>query len=70
LALGEANDRYWIALGDYYMERSAEGTATLSYLNDGSVAVADAERMRERLLRELEIYVYRFNGLFTEPPRG
>jgi phosphoglycerol transferase MdoB-like AlkP superfamily enzyme len=68
LALEEVDDRYWMALGDYYIEQSAEGTATLSQLSDGAVPVADAAKVRARLLRELERQVRRFNELFTESP--
>jgi hypothetical protein len=70
VALGEVAGRYWIALGDHYMERSAGDTAILSYLSDDTATLDDPAKIEARLLRELEIYVLRFNQLFKERPRG
>ncbi len=69
LAMGEVDDRYWMAFGDHYFEQAADGTVTLSYLSDGALPVADAANVRERLLREFELHVRRFNELFAAFPR-
>jgi hypothetical protein len=69
LALGEGDDQYWVALENYYMEESAEGTASVSYFSDATMPLMDAAKIQNRLLGELKSYVRRFNELFAEPKR-
>jgi hypothetical protein len=71
MALGEVGNRYWIALGDHYLEQSPDGRAMLSYLRDTAAPLVVAPKVQERLLRQLEMNVARFNNLFAPPrPHG
>jgi len=65
VALGAVDDGYWIALGDHYMEQSAQAAASLSYLSDGAIPGCCAKAARAAP-GEAKVHVCRLSELLTK----